>query len=155
MESVTFSNITRNSVTVTVTNPESTSFSVYLRYKKTAETAWTRSTHLILPNSVLTVESTWTGLDGNTDYEAQASLDTDFVEGVVKKDFKTGPIEPPKLDIDRIHADSGDLRVVWSTPSDDGGSSITGYVVQWKSGSQSFDSSRQALPRGSSTTSPG
>ena len=34
------------------------------------------------------------------------------------------------------------LYVSW-TLEDDGGSSITEYQVQWKSGAQSFDSSRQ------------
>ena len=38
----------------------------------------------------------------------------------------------------------GTLFIVWQAPNSDGGSAITGYTVQWKSGSQSFgDPSRQ------------
>ena len=36
---------------------------------------------------------------------------------------------------------SGKLTVVWDPPAHDGGSSIEGYKVQWKSGSQDYDSS--------------
>ena len=44
--------------------------------------------------------------------------------------------------------DTGTLDVSWETPTSDGGSAITGYKVQWKSGSEDYDvsggSTRQA-----------
>ena len=44
---------------------------------------------------------------------------------------------------------SGELVASWRAPYDDGGSSITGYKVQWKSGSEDYDdsvsSTRQAV----------
>ena len=37
--------------------------------------------------------------------------------------------------------DTGTLDVSWEAPADDGGSPITGYKVQWKSGSEDYDGS--------------
>ena len=39
---------------------------------------------------------------------------------------------------------SGKLTVSWSAPTNDGGSQITGYKVQWKSSTEEFEGSRQA-----------
>ena len=39
---------------------------------------------------------------------------------------------------------SGELTVYWAPPAGDGGSPVEGYKVQWKSGSEEYDPSRQA-----------
>ena len=44
-----------------------------------------------------------------------------------------------------VGAGSGKLAVSWSAPASDGGSPIEAYRVQWKSGSEQYDTSRQAL----------
>ena len=38
---------------------------------------------------------------------------------------------------------SGKLKVSWTTPTNNSGAAITGYKIQWKSGTQEFSSSRQ------------
>ena len=54
------------------------------------------------------------------------------------------PSEPdPPTGVDITTEGNGELTVGWTAPTDDGGWAITGYKVQWKSGSESFGSSRQ------------
>ena len=52
------------------------------------------------------------------------------------------PQAPPGLAA--VAAVDGIMAVSWQSPDDDGGSRITGYTVQWKSGAQAYDSSREA-----------
>ena len=47
---------------------------------------------------------------------------------------------------------SRELRVYWADPLSDGGSAITGYRVQWKSGEEDYHPSRQAMAGGSELT---
>ena len=46
----------------------------------------------------------------------------------------------------------GSLGVAWDVPPSDGGSEITGYRVQWKSGDEEFETTRQAEVSGTSHT---
>ena len=45
------------------------------------------------------------------------------------------------------------ITVSWTAPADDGTFDITGYRVQWKTGSEEYDSSRQSADLASTTTS--
>ena len=53
--------------------------------------------------------------------------------------YNTGPDYPYHI------RPSGKLVVGWSAPESDGGSPITQWKVQWKSGAQDYDSVRQML----------
>ena len=87
---------------------------------------------------------TLTGLTGNTDYDVEASLDSTFASGVKTASFTTSPTKPGKTRSVTIGILNGQLVIGWQAPDSDGGSAITGYTVQWKSGSQSFgDPSRE------------
>ena len=52
------------------------------------------------------------------------------------------PQAPPGLTA--VPAVDGVMALSWQSPDDDGGSRITGYTVQWKSGAQEYDTSREA-----------
>ena len=58
----------------------------------------------------------------------------------------TVPGAPRSVTVDQ--GASGELAVSWEAPSNDGGSAITGYKVQWKSGTEDYDPSRQAVVAG-------
>ena len=64
--------------------------------------------------------------------------------GPVRNPWRDGgcvPQEPVSVAANAIG--NGNLSVSWSVPIDDGGSPVEGYKVQWKSGSQDYDRSRQ------------
>ena len=150
---VTPGSITQTSavITVTIANPDTNSRTVNLQYKRNAGTAWTGV------NSKSTVSAAVTfplsGLTGNTDYDVRASLDSTFNSGVVTATFKTSPTAPaPPTGVGITDRGDGELTVEWDAPTDDGGSSVTGYKVQWKSGTQSFGSSRQATAGATATS---
>ena len=83
-----------------------------------------------------------TGLTGNTIYEVEASLSGDFADSILRElaTAKSAPHAPEA--VVSTHADS-ELSISWVEPSNDGGESITGYTVQWKSGSDSYSTTRQ------------
>ncbi len=94
------------------------------------------------------------GLTGNTEYDVAASLDSGFASGVKTASFTTSPTKPGKARNLFIALESdGSLLIAWDPPQNDGGSAITGYTVQWKSGSESFgDPSREHTTGASAST---
>ena len=143
---VTSGSITQTTavITVTIANPDTNSQTVNLQYKRNADTAWTD----VSPKSTVSaaVTFTLTGLTGNTEYDVRASLDSAFMSGVKTATFTTSPTKPGKTRfVEVATSGNGTLFITWQEPDSDGGSAITGYTVQWKSGSQSFggDPSRE------------
>ena len=95
------------------------------------------------------------GLDGNTDYDVRASLDSTFATGVRTAAFTTSPTKPGQTrSLTVSFLGNGQFSISWTPPLNDGGSAITGYKVQWKSGSQSFggDPSREHTAGASTRT---
>ena len=139
-------------ITVTIANPDTNTQTVNLQYKRNADTAWTD----VSPKSTVSAAVTFTlgSLTGNTDYDVRASLDSTFASGVVTATFKTSPVKPaPPTGVDITTEGNGELTVGWTAPTENGGSDITGYKVQWKSGAQSFGSSRQHTTADGAATS--
>ena len=131
-------------VTVSIANSDGTSLDVYVRYRTTTpEGAWSDTQDESTDTE--SVDFTLTELDANTEYEVQASLDSAFPEdATVSATFTTASTVPGAPQSVSVTEGRGELMVTWEAPEDDGGSPITGYAVQWKSGEEEFDSSREA-----------
>ena len=145
---VTSGSITQTSavITVTISNPDTNSQTVNLQYKRNADTNWTSGGARSTVSAAVTF--TLSGLTGNTDYDVRASLDSAFDSGVVTATFKTSPTAPGKTrGVSVNFTADGQVSIIWQEPLDDGGSALTGYKVQWKSGAQSFggDPSREDI----------
>ena len=103
----------------------------------------TGGTHEVAPTEVgktLKVRVTFTD-DGGTE-ETLKSVATEPVAA-------RAPDAPGGLTVAAAAGRAGELDVSWTAPASDGGSEVTGYKVQWKSGAESYDgsdtSTRQAL----------
>ena len=132
-------------VTVTVANLQNASHTVYLRYRVEGG-SWPAAANQSTPTTGAAVTFTLSSLTGNTDYDVAASLDSGFASGVKTATFTTSPTKPGKtLFVDVTTSGNATLFITWQEPDSDGGSAITGYTVQWKSGSQRFggDPSRE------------
>ena len=69
-----------------------------------------------------------------------------FAGGVSRNPWSDGGCVPgAPASVAAAAVGSGKLTVSWQEPPDDGGSPIEGYKVQWKSGTQEYGSSRQAV----------
>ena len=76
----------------------------------------------------------------------QKATDSAFGSGVTRNPWNDGGCLPDApANVSATGVGSGKLTVSWQEPPDDGGSPITGYKVQWKSGPQEYESSRQAV----------
>ena len=88
----------------------------------------------------LTVRATFTDDKGNEEVLTSAAT-----EPVAAR----APDAPGGLAAATAEGREGELDVSWTAPASDGGSGVTGYRVQWKSGTEAYDgseaSTRQAL----------
>ena len=109
----------------------------------TAIAGATGTTHEVAPAEVgktLKVRVTFTDDKGNE--ETLVSAATEVVAA-------RAPDAPGGLVAATAAGREGELDVSWTAPASDGGSEVTGYKVQWRSGSEAYDSTasstRQAL----------
>ena len=100
-----------------------------------------------------TTTATITGLTGGTTYTVQVIGTNTHGDGD-ESDTATGTptsAAPAKPAAPTVTAGAGTLALSWTAPSANG-AAITGYKVQWKSGQQTFGSSRQASATSTSHT---
>ena len=84
----------------------------------------------------------------------QKATDSAFGSGVTRNPWQDGGCVPEApRDVVVSSIGGGKLTVSWVAPGGDGGSPIEGYKVQWKSGSEEYASSRQAVVTGLSNLS--
>ena len=145
--------ITRTTATATVAidNQTSESQTVHLRHRvNTSGSSWTDAT----PKNTAGLSETFdlSSLTGNTEYLVEAWLaGTSSVKRSVT--FRTSPVPSDAPSITQIAHGDGRLTVQWNAPTNTGGSGVTGYKVQWKSGIEAYDpNTRQDEPNASPHT---
>ena len=128
------STITRTSATATVAidNQTDDGQTVHLQYRKTTESGWTP----VPPKDVTATATSETfdlsSLTGNTSYVVEAWLATTS-STKASVEFTTDPVEPDApRNVEITGFGDGELTVAWDAPLGNGGSTITGYKVQWK-----------------------
>ena len=143
--SVDTASVTKNSATVRVTlnNPDSDSQTVYQRHwAKSGSPPASASDQKITTSDSVTFNLS--SLSQGVEYQVDASLDSTFMTGVVSHTFITLDVAGKPTGV-TVTEDDKKLTVAWTAPTDTGGTAITGFKVQWKSGNQNFggDPSRQ------------
>ena len=126
--------ITRTSATATVAidNRTGESQTVHLQYRKTTESGWTPTTPKDVTATATSETFDLSGLTGNTQYVVEAWLAT-TPNTKESATFKTGPVEPDSpRNVEITGFGDGELTVAWDAPLGNGGSTVTGYKVQWK-----------------------
>ena len=128
------STITRTSATATVAidNETDDGQTVHLQYRKTTESGWTPTTPKDVTATATSETFDLSGLTGNTNYVVEAWLATTS-STKASVEFTTDPVEPDApRNVEITGFGDGELTVAWDAPLGNGGSTITGYKVQWK-----------------------
>ena len=140
---------TEATVTVTIEDDNDEEQTVYLQYQTVSNGVW--STPAQTQNTAsASVNFKLDTLTGNTEYEVQAWLQTDVNNKVKSDEFTTAPVVPAAPSVSVTSGDKK-LTLTWNEP-DNGGDSITGYIVQWKSGSDTYDDAATNNRQASVTT---
>ena len=126
--------ITRTSATATVAidNRTGESQTVHLQYRKTTESGWTPTTPKDVTATATSETFDLSSLTGNTQYVVEAWLATTS-STKASVEFTTDPVEPDApRNVEITGFGDGEITVAWDAPLGNGGSTITGYKVQWK-----------------------
>ena len=84
------------------------------------------------------------GLTNGVDYVVRVAAVNAAGAGPWSVEAEGSPVGTPDAPqvVSTVRGDRS-VTIEWSPPTDDGSSAITGYKVQWRSGAQGYDSSRQ------------
>ena len=123
---------TEATATVAIDNRTGEGQTVHLQYRKTSESGWTPTTPKDVTATATSETFDLSPLMGNTDYVVEAWLATTS-NTKASETFKTDPVEPDApRNVEITGIGDGELTVAWDAPLGNGGSTITGYKVQWK-----------------------
>ena len=123
-------------------SPSSAIESYSYRVRETSGGAWSPDWTVIEFSGVGTTDYTVRGLTNGTEYTIQLRARNASGDGSAAEVTANPKDEPVAPDV-TVSSRSESLLVTWHVP-DDGGRDITEYQVQWKSGTEAFDTSRQA-----------
>ena len=114
-------------VVATLTNPESESQTIHVRYRTPPEDG-TWSSTVTAPTSGTSADVLLSGLSPNTEYEVEASLDEFFLQDVASYFFTThGPPAQPLL---TLVPGEGTLTAHWTVNRN--GATVSSYLLEWK-----------------------
>ena len=123
---------TEATATVAIDNETDDGQTVHLQYRKTTESGWTPTTPKDVTATATSETFDLSSLTGNTSYVVEAWLATTS-STKASVEFTTGPVEPNSpRNVDITGSGDKELTVAWDAPLGNGGSTITGYKVQWK-----------------------
>ena len=141
LSDLTFPTVTRTSATARVSvNNATSATTVKLRYRVKGTTDWSATATRTVNGGIASFPLS--GLTGYTRYEVEASLSADFQASLVR-DLLTAKSTPGPPESVTISDGDSMLDLSWAPPTNDGGEPISGYVVQWKSDGQSYDTARR------------
>ena len=114
-----------------------------VQYKKSSDSGWTDKSHTGTGTS-----TTITGLTQGTTYNVRVRTTNSVGSSEWSSSGTATPATVPPAPTgvtvtSGTSVGSGKLKVSWTAPTNNGGAAITGYKIQWKSGTQEFSSSRQ------------
>ena len=151
--------------TVSLANPDASAVMVHLRYRQademigcavpmmemdgeeTPELEWVEA---MLTTSSEVAAFPLSGLAAEADYCLETDLDGDYAAGALAQEFTTPSAADPPTDPMITGFGDGELSLSWSAPVD--ASAISGYLVQWKSGQEEYDATRQTETTGTALT---
>jgi len=126
----------------TAPSPSSAIESYSYRVRRTSGGSWDPDWTVITGSGPDTISHTVRDLDNGTDYTIQVRARNGTGDGTAAQVTANPKAKPdsPEVTVTSRHQS---LLVNWNV-ADDGGRDITEYQIQWKSGTQVFDTSRQA-----------
>lgn len=122
-------------------SPSSAIESYSYRVRPTTGGAWNPDWTVITGSGPSTVSHTVRDLENGTDYTIQVRARNATGDGTAAHVTANPKAKPDSPDV-TVTSRHQSLLVDWNV-ADDGGRDVTEYQVQWKSGTQAFDASRQ------------
>ena len=124
--------ITQTGATVIVTLDRTNGVTqkVYVQYQTVPNGGWSTPPETE-DTDATSVEIALDALEGNTEYEVQAWLETDQNTRVKSDSFTTKPVPPGVPTNSEFTPGNTIIELEWDPPTDNGGEAVTHYVIEW------------------------